>query len=187
MNPRRRLIVPAVAVATAIALAGGCGGDDDDSGAQQEPGTTTVPAPEPTEPAETSTTAAEPASYEPCELVTKAEAEAVMGTTLQDGVPTGTPGDNGCMYTAPPEGSVAQLEIAVGPGAKKFYDIDKQNLGHEFTPVTGIGDEADMEEGTIFFRVGTTWASIRIVTLDDWEIYRPRVEELARTVASRMR
>ena len=44
---------------------------------------------------------------------------------------------------------------------------DKDELEHAFTEPPGIGDEAWQEDGMIFARTGTTWVSIRIVSLDD--------------------
>jgi hypothetical protein len=173
----------ALALAAAVTLAA-CGGDDDESVLDAQPDTT---APAATAAPASSTTTAAPArtEFDACELLSQEQADAVMGQSLQTGVPSGPPDDHSCTYTGPPEGSVAQIELFVGPGAKKFLDIDK-DLDHEFTPVEGIGDEAEIEEGALFFRVGTTWAAIRIVTLDEWATYQPRVEALAREIAAEM-
>lgn len=65
-----------------------------------------------------------------------------------------------------PNGPTAQVEIYIGPGAKKQLDIDRQ-LEHEFTEVAGLGDEAWQEPGMIFARTGQDWVSIRVVTLSD--------------------
>jgi len=119
-----------------------------------------------------------------CKLLNKADAEEVVGTPL--GAPVeGVPQSPQCTYTGPPDGPVAQVEIYVGDGAKKSYDIDRE-LAHEFTTVAGVGDEAYAEENAIFFRRGTTWVAIRLVLLNDPVANRDPLVTLARRVVGRL-
>ncbi len=78
------------------------------------------------------------------------------------------------------------MEIDVGDGAKKAYDIDATVLKHTFQPVPGLGDEAYAEDGTVFFRKGDTWVAIHIVRLDDAKTWMPKLIALAMTVVDRM-
>ncbi len=117
----------------------------------------------------------------PCALVTRAEAEKVVGTPLD----AGNEVRDTCTYTGPVTGPLAQVEVFVGDGAKKMLDIDRQ-LDHEFTVVRGVGDEAHAEDGAIFVRSGTVWVAIRVVLLDDHSTYAARLEEAARVMAARL-
>jgi len=118
---------------------------------------------------------------EACKLVTQAEADALGGTKLN---PANQVADS-CTFTGPTEGSVAQVEVFVGDGAKKFLDIDRE-LEHQFTPVTGAGDEAYYEENTAFARKGTVWVALRLTRLNDPVENQPKLESLLRTITSRM-
>lgn len=134
--------------------------------------------------AETTPSGFDPTMVNSCELLTHEDAETLAGTPLDEGI-AGDPGNPLCIYTGPVTGPTAQVEIYVGDGAKKYYDIDVE-LGHEFWPVPGVGDEAYSEGLTLFFRVSTTWVSIRLVRLHDWELYTQPLEALAATVADRL-
>jgi hypothetical protein len=97
------------------------------------------------------------------------EAGQLAGRTLQDGVasgPAGTP--TMCQFTSDPnEPGVAQVTVQVGDGVKKYLDIDKDTLGHPFTQVDDLGDEAWQEDDAIFVRHGNLWIGITLVLLND--------------------
>jgi len=147
------------------------------------PPTTTV-APPPTTAPETASLP--PAVPQACTLVTKPEAETVMGTKLADGTPVANPDINSCTYAGDPSGPTAQFEVYASPGAKKFYDDDHDVLQHTLTDVPGLGDEAHEEDFNIFFRKGTTWVALRVTSLDDWSTFKPRAEALAKQVAAKL-
>lgn len=126
---------------------------------------------------------------DPCQLVSKAEAEVLADRDLQAGVASGD--EKGeptlCQYTAPPDTpGVAQVSIGVGDGALKFLQIDRDTLGHPFTQPAGIGDEAWQEDGHIFVRKGAIWVSVELVTLDADPTIPERLQDVARTIASRL-
>lgn len=155
-----------------LALAAGCGGET------PQP-TTAAPASDPAVKAvEPSAAAALP---DACKLLTKADAEKLAGTPLEDAVPV----RETCTYTGPVTGPTAQVEVYVGDGAKKMLDIDR-DLGHAFTPLAGIGDEAHLEDGAVFLRKGTVWVAIRLVRLDDPAAFRKPLEDSARVAAGRV-
>lgn len=131
-------------------------------------------------------TVAQPKNLDPCALVSQQDAEALAGTPLEAAEPSGNTEDSRCTYTGPVSGPLAQVEIHIGPGAKKALDIDKETLGHAFVPVEDLGDEAHLEDFQVFFRKGTIWASIRLVRLEDPAGYAKPLEDLARELASRM-
>ncbi|MEV0729530.1 hypothetical protein [Polymorphospora sp. NPDC050346] len=165
---------------TALVLAGtlGCG-----SSAPQ------VPVAEPSvtspldEPTVEETSGKPPAADlpDPCALLPKPEAETLADAKLEDPVPI----RETCTYTGAPTGPTAQVEVYVGDGAKKMLDIDRE-LGHEFTALSGIGDEAHLENGTVFFSKGGVWVAIRLVRLTDDAENNKRLEQAARSAAGRL-
>jgi hypothetical protein len=140
----------------------------------------------------TTETTSEPATVptvqqlpDPCNLITQQQAEAAIGAKLAAPVKVGREPNVSCTFTGPTTGPLAQVEVFVGAGAKKFLDIDKQ-LGHAFTSVVGIGDEATIENGAVFFRKGTTWIVLRLTSLEDPAALQPRMQALARQAAAGM-
>jgi Protein of unknown function (DUF3558) len=122
---------------------------------------------------------------DPCTLLTQDEADTLAGEKLDPPLPEGVPPTN-CVWPTPTTGSVAQVEVGVGDGAKKFLDIDKDTLGHTFTQVSGLGDEAWQESGTIFVRTGTLWFSLHLVKLDSDPNDDSNTAALARTILGRI-
>ena len=137
--------------------------------------------------APTSTGSAPPTAVEPCDLLTRAEAEHLAGTALQAGVAAGSNGTHTlCQYTGPTSGPTAQVEIFVGDGAKKMLDIDKDSLQHPFTTVAGIGDLCLQEDGNIFIRKNGQWASINLVLLNDPATNVKPLQDAAKIIAARL-
>lgn len=138
-----------------------------------------------------SDSAADPAAVavDPCVLVTKAEADKLIGTTLQEGVEAGQGSDApSCTYSGDPNGPTAQVEVHTGAGAKKYYDLQRDALAHQMTAESGIGDEAwiDKDDMSIFVRKGDAWFVIHLVSLDDIEKFIPGMKKAAATAAGRI-
>ena len=179
---RLRLLALALVACVALVAAAGCGGDDDDPAAA---GPTTTRAPVASDAtADPTTTSALSGPVDPCTLVTKTNAEAIAVTPLDDGVPI-VMETSSCTYSGPVTGPTAQVEVYIGPGAKKYLEVD-QSLQHELTPVTGVADEAYLEDFAIFFRKGDTWAMLRLVRLDDAPPYNERLTNAARDLATKL-
>lgn len=132
------------------------------------------------EPPATETTGAATA-FDPCSLVTKAEADALAGITLD--APQKAP--ESCLYPGPTTGPIGQVEVYLGDGAKKFLEIER-TLQHELTPLGGVGDESYRGESTTFVRVGSTWAALHLVRLNDPAENAGPLTELTRTIAARL-
>jgi hypothetical protein len=141
------------------ACGGGGSGSSKQAAAAAPPIATTAPS-------ETTTIALPKPPPDPCGLVSKADAEAIVGIALQPGVKAGTPEDLLCQYTSSPNGPTAQVEVFVGDGAKKALDIDKDELHHTFSTLAGVGDEAWLEPDQVFARKGSLWVSVNVVALD---------------------
>jgi len=178
MNRNLRLFgIPLIVVAL-----GACGSNSKTAAPTptiQPPTTTSV-----TDAPVTTTTA--PAALDACALVTKAQAEAAIGTKLQTATQVSNSDVDSCTYPGDPTGPTAQVEVFVGAGAKKFYDDDNNVLHHTFTDVPGVGDESHEEDYTLFFRKGSTWVALRLTSLDDFSTFKTRLEDLAKNVAGQI-
>ncbi|MFE0626069.1 hypothetical protein ACFW3D_03775 [Streptomyces sp. NPDC058864] len=118
---------------------------------------------------------------DPCDLVTQAEADRLAGTALKPGRDL----EGTCTYAAPETGPTAQVEVFAGEPGKNYYDAER-GLGHELEPLDGIGDEAWLEDGSVFLRVSGQWVAIRLVRNEEPSRFDKPLEELARTVAGRL-
>ncbi|MBE7163136.1 MAG: hypothetical protein INR72_18000 [Williamsia herbipolensis] len=130
-----------------------------------------------------------PARADACALLTRAEAETLAARRLQEAMPSGvefgTP--TYCNFPGyPDDPGIGQVEVTVGDGAYKNLQIDRDTLAHDFTEVTGVGDECWAEDGQIFFSKGSTWASVRVVLLDEDPEKADRLLAAAKLVVGRL-
>lgn len=105
-----------------------------------------------------------------CSLLTQAQANAAASTPLQKGTGAGKDAAGNyvmCQWIGLTNGPTAELEVYVGDGAKQQLHIEKDNLGHSFTSVPGIGDQCLQEDGYIFVQKGGLWVSLHLVRLND--------------------
>ncbi|MGN6608162.1 MAG: hypothetical protein ACTHMS_14260 [Jatrophihabitans sp.] len=147
-------------LATTACSSDAVGGTGSGAGSPSAAPVSSAPAPTPSESFEDPGTAAK---SNPCSLVTQQEADAIAGTKLMPKMRA----QQLCTFATPTSGAVGQLEVYVGDGAKKYYDIDKIDLGHTFRTVPGVGDEAHLEDGAIFVKAKGTWVGLRLLRLDD--------------------
>ncbi|WP_435122816.1 hypothetical protein [Micromonospora tulbaghiae] len=180
---RTRGLVALALTATLLTASAGCGGGEPPAAGGAPPGAG-APVAEPTgeAPAEPGTEPVDDAAApQACALVSKADAERLAGTPLDEPVVAG----QSCTYTGPTSGPTAQVEAFVGEGAKKYLDIERQ-LGHEIRELSGVADEALLTYEAFFLRKGELWVAVRLVRLNDPQENRAPLERLARTVAGRM-
>jgi hypothetical protein len=168
----------------AVAL-GACSSSVDGSGSVDGPPAPTARSTQPqsssSSPAPAITDPGGAAKANPCSLVTQEEADAIAGTKLQPKQRA----EQLCTFATPTTGPTGQLEVYVGDGAKKYYDIDKTSLGHEFKTVDGVGDEAYLEDGAIFVGAHGTWVGLRLLRLDDVDT-GPSLIKLAKVAVGRL-
>lgn len=171
------------AIALAVALFLGACGSSGPKAEAKSAATTTIGAA--SKQATTTTKAASKSTAlpDPCRLVGKDDAVELAGTDLADGEKAGTPDNLSCTYVGLPTGPTAQVEFFVGDGAKKFLDVDRE-LAHDISKLPGVGDEAYIEDFTLFFRTGTRWNVIRLTRLDDFEPYKQPMIDLAKKVVA---
>ncbi|MDG4781044.1 hypothetical protein O7614_15460 [Micromonospora sp. WMMD961] len=176
VGTRRAGVISAAVLALALA---GCGTADP---APPPPAVDQPPVDAPASAGDHGDVTAAPArTVDPCALVPKAAAERLAGTPLQDPVQAA----ESCTYTGPISGPTAQVEVYVGAGAKKILDIDR-DLGHDLKPLTGVGDEAHIEDGAVFVNAGDVWVAVRLVSLADPAASRQPLQDLARDVVTRL-
>jgi hypothetical protein len=123
-------------------------------------------------------------TIDPCSLITQDEADGMVNSKLLDPLPQGEPPVR-CVWPTPLEGPTAQVEIDVGDGAKKFLDVEKL-LEHQLDPVPGLGDEAVIENDTLFFRKGDLWLAIHVVGDTTTDKLRKPMETEAAIVLTRI-
>lgn len=177
--------VVAAAIAAALLLAG-CSpapadapdlpADAGDSGTVDSTGAPEVVAPE----------GIDIASLDACTILTREDAETLIGTALTDPLQAATSDVSSCTYPGDPNGPTAQVEIYIGPGAEKQLEIERDTLEHPFTEPAGIGDEAWQEDFQIFARTGETWVSIRLVVLEDAAPYVVPLQSAITVALSRL-
>jgi hypothetical protein len=126
--------------------------------------------------------AAPAALPQPCTLLTRVDAQTLLGLKVQPPKRSG----RGCTYTAVPTGPVGQVEIYVDSTLPRTLQIDRNELHHTFWKVPRLGDQALEEEWNIFARKGTVWITIHVVRIDPWPPYRKRLEQAARIAISRI-
>ena len=184
----RRVVAAAL---LALALTAGCASETDGTPNQGSRSTATTPGTAVPSVAGSPGSSGPPAegtggpvtadAIDPCSLVTQAEANRVAGVTVQKAVRS----LQLCTFPTPTSGSVGQLEVYVGDGAKKYLDIDRVDLGHEFHKVPDVGDQAFAEDGAIFFQGRGFWFGLRVTRLDEFDT-GPLLAQLAAKVLDRV-
>lgn len=122
---------------------------------------------------------------DPCSLVSQQEASKLVNVAMEKGLKNGQNDNLMCQFNSQPPGTL--VEVYSGSGAHKSFQIDHDTLGHEFTKLDGIGDEAWLEDDNLFFRKGEHWVQLHVVALDlSEEQIRANLTELAKTVAEKL-
>jgi len=186
-----RKTVAAVMVLGALALLAACGGG---SGGQKATSTTAPPAG-----AATTTSAVTPGStarprastgeLDACALVTKAEVEAAIGTTVLDAKPETSAGFAGCSFNDPSAPAFTTVTVSVLTSAsasvtRGIYDIGKQNA-NDPQSVPGLGDDAywDATLGNLDIAAGTYELNVSIAPLDNADRFAAAKAIAARALA----
>ncbi len=95
--------------------------------------------------ASTTATDAKTALPDPCVLITKAEAEEILGGPIGNPEPNSLGGNRICDYkTVKVYGGVSPylIHIAITPEKQKVWDAGKQLYGKQMRPAPGFGDDA---------------------------------------------
>jgi hypothetical protein len=159
--------VPVVGAFALVLLLAGCSGGPSDDGSDGLPADAGDSGTVESTGAPTEEAGLDIASLDACTILTREDAETLIGTALTDPLQVATSDVSSCTYPGDPNGPTAQVEIYIGPGAGKQLEIERDTLEHPFTEPASIGDEAWQEDYQIFARTGETWVSIRLVVLED--------------------
>lgn len=174
-----RAVLPLLAVLVTLGLSG-CGTPGAEATPSPAPGQQRTPATSGNKPAEPALPSAG-VGANPCALVSRPEAEKLAGTSLNSPVLLAET----CTYTAPPSGPTAQVEVFVGETAENYLTAER-GIGHDLRPLSGVGDEAYIEDGGIFVNKAGRWVSVKLVRSNDPAENNRPLEDLARTVSDRI-
>ena len=167
--------------AASLLLLAGCAAGPSNAPHDAGDGGAVAPSSAPSKPA-----AIDISKIDACTILPQADAEKLIGSTLTDPLKASNSDVASCTYPGDPNGPTAQVEIYIGDGAKQQLDIDKDKLQHEFTQPSGLGDEAWQEYDMLFARTGTTWVSIRLVSLSDGTTFEQPLRDAMSAVLGRL-
>jgi hypothetical protein len=126
------------------------------------------------------------ASIDPCELVTKEEAEAILRLGVDEPTERDLVDTRTCTYYAPPTGPVGKVDVFVGQGAENVLNFNRDLLHHDFTEVTDIdADEAYEKPFEYYIRKGDLWLVILVVRIVQAEEIQDELALAARRAATR--
>jgi hypothetical protein len=118
----------------------------------------------------------------PCNLLTKAQAEAAVNAKLQGSTLSGP----SCTWNSSPTATnEAQLFIYVGTSTPQTLLTDRR-LGHKFWKVPSLGPKGVEEEWAIFALKDGVWLTMSMVRLDQWPPYKQRLVVAAQEALSRI-
>jgi hypothetical protein len=141
-------------VAVSVVLLAACGGGSNDATPTSAPATAaagdTTPAADATAGAPATPPQASSGEIDACTLVSKAEVEAAIGTTVLDPKPQQFPNLSSCDFNDPatPVFRLASVTVVTEPsgdGARSLFDLGKSNANDPQT-IDGIGEDAYWDE-----------------------------------------
>lgn len=170
-RPSRAFAFAVLAVLT-LALAAGCGGGGAGSTkASGHAAPTTSPSSAGPSAAATAPATTGSGHVQACDLITKPEAQAVLGgaptgpITSKQNTPVGTA--TGCVYRIVSAGSISYVNtiILATQSGPSIYQSQVLAKDKDFVPVTGIGDRADFDptSGLLAVLQGQTIFSVQVV------------------------
>jgi hypothetical protein len=172
----RRLPLKALAALSFLAIFGlvllaACGGGNDSSTQETRTPAATASAGETQTPA----TTAQPAAGEldPCALLTKADAEAIVGASLgEPDMQTAGPFET-CIYTND-AGTYVQVQVSSGVYTESTFDDAMQaaaeQIDIEAKPVSGLGDKAYWLSGILWVQKGDVSLNVLVETPELFEL-----------------
>jgi len=125
---------------------------------------------------------------DPCKLLTKAEAEAILGEPVRDPQPGGIGGVKFCDYrTVKIYGGISpySIHIAIVPEQQQTWEAGKKLHAKEMRPVTGIGEDAYFLLDDLDVFVKQRSVAINVLKDIDKPDHAKAVESAERTVAQK--
>jgi len=180
-HARLRPIGTLLALAASALMLVGCSAPTSNAPHDAGNGGAVKPTASPSKPA-----AIDVSKIDACEILPQSDAETLIGSALTDPLTASNSDVASCTYPGDPNGPTAQVEIYIGAGAKQQLAIDRDKLQHAFTQPSGVGDEAWAEDDMIWARTGTTWVSIRVVSLNDASTFAQPLQDAMKAVIGRL-
>ena len=159
-----------------LAACGGGGSNGQKSGSTTAPPTkaaTSAVATGVSSPRAAASTQASTGEIDVCALVTKAEVEAAVGTTVLDPQPKHFPNYAYCDFNDPAASGLRLVTASVVTGssasdARDAFDMSKRNASDP-QPVAGLGEDAFWDEtlGTLNVVKGTYEVSVDVAPIDN--------------------
>jgi hypothetical protein len=123
---------------------------------------------------------------DPCSLVTREEAEAIVRASLLEPRANNVGSDRpSCTYGADPAGTTAQVQVFVGEGADSLIATHRR-LGGDLIEVEELGEGAFLRHSTLHFHPSGIPVVLSVVRLVDAKTLHPAMIGAARTIAQRM-
>ena len=125
---------------------------------------------------------------DPCALLTKAEAEAVLGEPVRDPEPGGIGGNRICDYkTVTVHGGILpySVHIAIIGEPQNVWDAGKKLNAKQLRPVAGIGDDAYFLLEDLDVLTKQRFVSINVMKSIDKPDHVKAVEEAEKIVAQK--
>jgi hypothetical protein len=121
-----------------------------------------------------------------CTLLTRAEAKALAGVTLnppEDTPPTDANPIGMCEWNAPVTGPSGTVQLFVQHDVPRALQIDKA-IHHKFRTIAGIGDQTleEPENASIFVRKGAVWVYLTV----PYSATPAQMESAARAIVARL-
>jgi hypothetical protein len=123
---------------------------------------------------------------DPCSLVTREEAEAIVRASLLEARANNVGSDRpSCTYGADPAGTTAQVQVFVGEGADSLIATHRR-LGGDLIEVEELGEGAFLRHSTLHFHPAGVAVVLSVVRLVDAKTLHPAMIAAGRTIAQRM-
>jgi hypothetical protein len=177
---RRRLPLRALAALFLLALSGlvllaACGGDDDEEGTPSTEETRTPAATASAGETQTPEETAQPAAGEldPCALLTKADADAIVGASLSEPERQTVGPFETCIYSDD-AGNYVQVQVSSDVYTESSFDDAMQaaaeELDIEAKSVSGLGDKAYWLSGVLWIQKGDVSLNVLVETPELFEL-----------------
>lgn len=123
---------------------------------------------------------------DPCTLVTREEAEAIVRASLLEARPANLGSERpSCTYGADPAGTTAQVQIFLGEGAESLIATHRR-LGGDLIEVEELGDGAFLRHSTLHFHSAGIPVVLSVVRLVDAKTLHAPMIDAARTIVQRI-
>lgn len=124
---------------------------------------------------------------DPCTLVTAADAEAILGTSVEQTKPEGLSLAAACQYLAPTAENVTlQVHFGLGTDFDNYVKTAEESFASKAFPVPGVGEKAMFNAEQLIVKHGDDFFILTIGKAIDDKQRLPIASDLAHKVVSRL-